>query len=138
MTVEEAEKSIELASELKLSGAGYMKLLGPERVAAACNGAGPERMSERARAILSKWLWLFKPCFDIHDCEFTYVCTRDREMFDVVNDKLAENCKRVSNLRYKWYNPMRYVARTAAWIIVGSCREFGWKDWCNAYHGDCV
>ena len=133
MTIDEADSTIFEARALGLRGADFMSSLGPEKVAAACNGAGPDRWPERARKKLTKWLWLFKTCFDIHDCEFEYGNDGSRGGFDRANDNLEINCRIACDSEYRWYNPMRYVARLAAGVVVDACRKFGWEDWVKAY-----
>lgn len=133
MTIAEADSTIFEARVLGLRGADFISGLGPEKVASACNGAGPDRWPERARRKLTKWLWLFKTCFDIHDCEFAFDNDGSRDGFDRANDDLELNCKIAADHEYKWYNPMRYVARLAAGVIVDACREFGFDDWIAAY-----
>lgn len=133
MTVDEAERSIRKAVKFGLLGSNLLVELGPEIVASACNGVGPARWSERVRRRLTKWLWLFKPGFDVHDCEFTYANDGSKTLFDRANDHLEWNLRRLSDLNYAWYNPVRYLARMASRAIADACREFGWNDWIDSH-----
>lgn len=133
MTAQEASDTIALAERLGLSGASFLDTLGPEKVAAACNGAGPERVSARCRRLLSWWFRIFKPCFDVHDCRFTYLNDGTRTLFDAANAELGLNCRKVADSRYRWFNPLRYIARFCGTVIEGTCREFGWGPWQEAY-----
>lgn len=132
MTVDEAERSIRRAVESGLLGSGLLVDLGPERVASACNGAGPARWPGRVRRGLTKWLRPFSAGFDVHDCEFTYANDGSRALFDRANDHLGRNLRMLSDLNYAWYNPVRYLARLAAGAVAAACREFGWPDWVAA------
>lgn len=133
MTVEEAEKSIARAEELGLHGAGFMKSLGPEKVAAACNGAGPASWPEERRRKLDRWLRVFRPAFDVHDCEFTYNNDGRLRMFTHVNDELEYNCRAIADAEYCFLNPMRYLARAGGAAVSDLCRMFGWGPWIIAY-----
>ena len=134
MTVEEAKKVIEEAYEKALYGWGFMRALGPERVAAACNGCGPDSWPQERRDKLGKWLKIFKPGFDGHDCRFTYDNDGTRERFDYANDELEKNCRLLADGKYGWYNPLRYLARRGGRLVADACRNFGWGAWQDAYN----
>lgn len=133
MTVEEAEKAIARAEELGLRGAVFMRSLGPEKIAAACNGAGPASWSERRRRKLGRWLRVFRPAFDVHDCEFTYNNDGSYPPFAAANDELEANCRIIADAEYCFLNPMRYLARAAGDAVADLCRVFGWGPWIIAY-----
>ena len=107
--------------------------LSDDQFSAACNGCGPDSWPEEARQKLTKWLATFSLAFDIHDCRFAFDNDGSREKFDFANDELEKNCLLLADLKYAWYNPLRYFARNRARLIATACRTFGWDAWQNAY-----
>ena len=134
MTVEEAKNTIAEMREKLLYGCWFMSGLGPEKVAAACNGCGPASWPEERRRKLGKWLKTFKLAFDSHDCRFTYDNDGSRERFDYANEELLKNCRLLADLEYKRFNPVRYFARNRAHIIFILCQNFGWSAYQDAYN----
>ena len=133
MTIEQARASIARAMDLGLSGAWFMRELGPERVARACNGIGPESWPEEARAVLNRWLGTFDVCADDHDCRFEYDNDGSDVKFRQANDELERNCLIVADAKYRWYNPLRYIARRKGRLMAQACRDFGWRAWRAAW-----
>ena len=134
MNVDEAKEVIRFAQDAAMYGWGFMLSLGPNRVAAACNGCGPDRWPQKWRDRLGRWLKTFKQAFDMHDCRFTYDNDGTREKFDYANDELEKNCRLLANMKYRWCNPLRYFARNRAHTIVDACRSaYGWSAYCEAY-----
>lgn len=134
MTPDGAVSVISEALHLGLSGAEFLRDLGPARVAAACNGIGPEWLPEALREKLSKWLALFILPADIHDCRFSY-CNDGTELgFWSANNELGRNCLLVADARYAWYNPVRYLARRGGRLVAAACQRYGWSAWRQAYH----
>ena len=133
MTVEEAEKAIARAEGLGLHGAGFMRSLGPEKVAVACNGVGPAGWPESRRRKLGRWLRVFRPAFDVHDCEFTYNNDGGLRGFVHANDELEANCRIIADAEYCVLSPMRYLARAGGAVVADLCRMFGWGPWIIAY-----
>lgn len=134
MTTEEAKCAIVDACNNALYGCFFMAALGIEKVASACNGCGPESWPQEWRDKLGKWLSTFSLAFDIHDCRFTYGNDGSREKFDYANDELEKNCKLLADLKYAWYNPLRYFVRKKAKLVGAACRNFGWSAWIKAYN----
>lgn len=133
MTIEQAKSSIARAMDLGLSGAWFLHELGPERVARACNGIGPECWSPGARAVLNKRLGIFGVCADCHDCRFEFDNDGSDAKFRQANDELERNCLIVADATYGWYNPMRYIMRHRGRLVAQACRVFGWSAWRAAY-----
>lgn len=134
MTPYEAQQRKNRIRDAELYGWQFVCSLPDDKFAAACNGCGPESWPEEKRRKLTKWLALFLPCFDVHDCDFTYRNDGSREGFDAANRRLRKNCRLVADDKYSWYSPLRYLARRAGKIIAGLCQEFGWSDWKKAYN----
>lgn len=133
MTPCEAQQRKAAFRDLELYGWSFVCSLTDEQFAAACNGCGPASWTEEWRARLSKWLSTFGPAFDGHDCRFTFDNDGSREKFDYANDELEKNCLLLADLKYSWYNPIRYFARNRAHLVATACRLFGWSDWKKAY-----
>ena len=133
MTQQEAIETIARAVRLGLSGAEFLARLGPERVAAACNGIGPEWLPERYRAKLDKWLAKFKTSADVHDCRFAFDNDGSDAKFRAANDELERNNVIIADSRHAWWNPMRYWERSTGRLMADVCREYGWSAWRDAY-----
>lgn len=133
ITIDEAIQSIARAVRLGLSGSEFMARLGPEKVAAACNGIGPERWSQKARDTLDKWLWLLRPAADGHDCRFAYDNDGSDAKFRAANDELERNGIICADAEYRWFNPLRYLWRHRARVMADMCRQYGWSAWRDAY-----
>jgi len=132
ITLTEAHDTIDEAARLGLSGAEFLATLGPSNVARACNGIGPERMPEKWRKKLTKWLSLFLVPSRGHDCRFTYDNDGTEARFRDANDELRRNCLIMADTK-AWYNPMRYVWRHRAHLTAWACQTFGWDSWREAY-----
>ena len=133
LTMQQAALDIGRALKLGLSGADWLYTLGPEKVAAAYNGIGPERMPEKWRARLDSWLWLFRVPCELHDCRFVHDNDGTEAKFRAANDELERNNLIVADAEYAWYNPLRYVWRRRARLVAWACREFGWSAWRDAF-----
>lgn len=133
ISINEAKYAIEEAQAVGLYGYVWFQNLGPERIAEACNGCGPEWLAEEWRKRLTEWLWLFFTPFCIHDCQFTYLNDALRETFNLANDDLERNCRLMADSEYGWWHPMRYVWRHRAHLVTECCRDFGWSAWRDAY-----
>ncbi len=133
MTETEAKKALTEIWEAGLYGRDFVHRLTIEQFASACNGIGPARWPAERRAKLDKWLAVFRRAADVHDCRFTYDNDGTRQSFDMANDELEKNCLILANLKYAWYNPVRYFARHGAHLIGAACREFGWEAYDEAF-----
>ncbi len=133
MTPYEAQQRKDTIRAAEMYGWQFVCGLTDEQFASACNGCGPESWPDEWRARLDKWLSTFGPAFDGHDCRFTFDNDGSREKFDYANDELEKNCLLLANLKYAWYNPLRYFARNRARLIAKACRNFGWQAWKDAF-----
>ena len=133
MTRDESRQTIHRAWQLGLSGAQFISDLGAVRVAAACNGIGPEWLPERYRAKLDKWLAKFKPAADVHDCRFAFDNDCTDAKFRAANDELERNNVIIADSRHAWWNPLRYCERSEGRLMAEVCRRFGWSAWRDAY-----
>ena len=134
MTIDEAKDAIAQIVAAQLHGADFVAALGPAKVAAACNGIGPESWPEDWRKKLNSWLSTFRLACDVHDCDFAYNNDGSVALFDAANERLLKNCLILADLKYAWYNPLRYFARNRAHLIALACSTFGWSSWQDAYN----
>lgn len=135
MSVEEAYQVIVSVCENEMYGWRFVASLTAEQIASACNGIGPESWPQERRALLDRWLATFRLAADVHDCRFTFDNDGSREKFDAANDELEKNCLLLADIKYAWWNPLRYFARNRARLIARACRDFGWSAWKAAYCG---
>lgn len=133
MTPYEAQTRKNRIRDLELYGWQFVCSLTDEQFSTACNGCGPASWPEEKRRKLTKWLAVFLSDFDVHDCRFSYDNDGSREKFEYANRELRKNCLISADDKYKWYNPVRYLARRAGKLIAALCQEFGWSDWKKAY-----
>lgn len=133
ISAKDARGAVDDAWDVGLYGAEWFAELGIERISRACNGCGPEWMSQSMRDILTAILDLFSPAFCIHDCRFAYDNNGTRGAFDAANEELLLNCMILADDRYGWYDPRRYIWRHRARIVFVACRDFGWSAWRDAY-----
>lgn len=133
ISASEALHAIGNAWNIGLYGAEWFARLGVSEVASACNGAGPEWMSQSMRDKLTAFLDIFFPAFCIHDCRFVYDNNGGRGAFDAANEELRLNCILLADDKYGWYDPRRYVWRHRARLVYIACKDFGWSAWRDAY-----
>lgn len=130
---EKAREAVWQAADLSLYGSLWFARLPINAVEAACNGCGPEWMSEAWRRKLTDWLDIFFTAFCVHDCRFMYDNNGSREKFDLANQELEKNCLLLADDKYAWHDPRRYIWRHRARLVGYACREFGWSAWRDAY-----
>ena len=130
-TIQEATRMLSLATAYGLYGAAKYINYPIETLAARWNGIGPERMSEKARKKLDKWLRLYKPACFIHDQDFAE-SDGTRGGFIAANDRLERNCLIIADDHYEWYDPRRYLARRGGRLVADACRIAGWRAWQDA------
>ena len=133
ISASDARDAIEDAWYIGLYGNVWFARLGIEKVASACNGCGPEWMSQSMRDKLTDFLSIFFPAFCIHDCRFVYDNNGTRGAFDAANEELRLNCLLLADDKYGWYDPRRYVWRHRARLVYIACKDFGWSAWRDAY-----
>ena len=133
MTAEEATIAMREIWNAGLYGRDFVFRFTPEQFAAACNGIGPESWPPERREALTTWLSTVLRAADVHDLRYTYDNDGTRQSFDAANDELEKNCLLLADLKYSWYNPIRYFARNRAHLVATACRLFGWSDWKKAY-----
>lgn len=97
----------------------------------AYDGAGNATMGEELRKLLNWYCRSFKPAILAHDIDFS-LGEGTREDFYQANERLEANCIKCADAKYKWYNPLRYLARHKAKAIRAVCDKFGWCSYLRA------
>ena len=125
-----------LAVLADLEGVDFLEGFSEDRIAAAYNGIGPSSMSEKDRKRLTKWLKVFESACLIHDMRYE-VSDGTRFSFNRANMELRENCLKLANYEYKWYDWRRYRARFVARALYAAvCTPIAWKVWVDCAAGD--
>lgn len=126
------ESLIHFAATKNLHGADALVAAGPDVVRDAYNGIGPEWLREDVREKVTKYLAVFAPAAVIHDLRYEY-SNGERYAFDVANMEYFVNCFKLARDRYAWYNPRRYFAQEAAWLMyLAVAGDGGWQAWNEA------
>jgi len=120
-TKEQARHLYNMAFALELSG--YQLLKDSEVVMRECNGVGADWMPDCMRTLCTKLNSVMELPAAIHDMRYaTGTTRRDRQAADM---EFLENCIRVINDTYAWWNPMRYIMSRRAVRFFSYLQLFG-------------
>lgn len=114
-----------------LSGTDFVKSLPLDQVVSTYNGIGPDSFPRPLCEALDRLAPEILPSVLIHDARFTFG-DGSREWFDAANDEFESNGLRIATLRFRWYNPRRYITRHRVRVYAQACRLFGWSAYCQA------
>ena len=114
---------ITIAKQNHLAGAEILDGFSELELARIYNGIGPDRLRE----IVTEANGLFEPAALIHDVRY-HVGGTKRD-FSAANDEFRENCYRLVDAAYSWWNPRRYKWRFRAWRYAHYCEDFGWEGY---------
>ncbi len=97
------------------------------------NGIGPKWAGQRLRAMVTQHLGLFEPAALIHDMR-NYRSDGSCKGFYYANMEFLENCLKLADHAYPWWNWRRYRARLVAHALYDFVRgDGGWKAWIDCY-----
>lgn len=132
-TLETINALIAKAEEADLFGLDFVKSLDKTVVQDSYNGIGPEFLDPDTRAKVTEHLYLFAPAALVHDLRNEF-SDGTRSSFEFANYEFLQNCRRLADHRYAWYNPRRYRARGVAQLlyVAVSAEKFGWRAWLEA------
>lgn len=132
-TLETINALIAKAEEADLFGLDFVKSLDKTVVQDSYNGIGPEFLDPDTRAKVTEHLNLFAPAALVHDLRNEF-SDGTRSSFEFANFEFLQNCRRLADREYAWYNPRRYRARTVAQLlfVAVSAEKFGWRAWLEA------
>lgn len=97
-----------------------------------CNGIGAEFQSLRSRKILTKLMYFAEASALIHDWQYSQSNGKQKQQKDADNLFLI-NCYAEINSTYKWYNPLRWLAKAIATIVHTILFKFGFIAYKIAY-----
>lgn len=121
-THEQARHLYNLAVALDLSGAELLR--DAETVIRQCNGVGASWMPDCMTALCTKLNGVMEVPAAIHDRR--YILNVDRLAADT---EFLANTMRMIELKYAWWNPMRYIMRRRAARYYTYLRAFGGRAW---------
>ena len=132
-TLETINALIAKAEEADLFGLDFVKSLDKTVVQDSYNGIGPEFLDPDTRAKVTEHLYLFAPAALVHDLRNEF-SDGTRSSFEFANYEFLQNCRRLADHEYAWYNPRRYRARGVAQLlyVAVSAEKFGWRAWLEA------
>ena len=132
-TMEKITSLIGKGIEAELFGMDFVQSLDLETVRDSYNGIGPEFLDGDTRAKVTEHLALFEPAALVHDLRNEF-SDGTRYSFNFANYEFLQNCRKLADLEYGWYNPRRYVARHVAHLlyVAVSAEKFGWRAWLEA------
>lgn len=97
------------------------------------NGIGPEWAGAKVRDKVTKYLAVFEPAALIHDMR-NYKSDGSGKGFYYANMEFLENCLKLADHAYPWWNWRRYRARLVAHALYDFVRgDGGWKAWIDCY-----
>jgi len=130
------EEIEELLKKAVVAGLDGLDFVGTFPVGTICreyNGIGPEWAGAAIREKTTAWLSLFEPAALIHDMR-NYRSDGSRHGFNYANMEFHENCLKLADHAYPWWNWRRYRARVVAHALYDFVRgEGGWKAWQDCY-----
>ena len=130
---EEIDKLIKTAVVADLEGLDFLYSFDRATLCREYNGIGPEWAGEKLRGKVTAHLDLFQPAAVLHDLR-NFESDGTRRGFNFANMEFLENCLRLANWRYAWYDWRRYRARAVAYALYDFvCGPGGWKAWMDCY-----
>ena len=117
-----------------LDGVEFLQEFDDEELCREYNGIGPEWAGAKVRGLATRYLGLFEPAALIHDLR-NYASDGSRFRFNYANMEFLENCRKLADAEYAWYDWRRYRARAIAHFLYDFVAgPGGWTAWadCNA------
>ena len=128
--IEELVKKAVLAD---LDGVEFLQGFDYATLCREYNGIGPEWAGAPIRAKVTRYLTLFEPAALIHDLR-NFKSDGTRHWFNYCNIEFHENCLKLADHAYPWWNWRRYRARLVAHALYDFVRDpGGWKAWQDCY-----
>ena len=128
-SIETIDKLLHAAHIANLDGTADAVAFGVVRLQEAYNGIGPESLPQELRDKVTRYLSLFAPAALIHDMRYDQSDgTRAAWMF--ANYEFFTNCFRLIREKHAWYDPRRYLAPEAAYLLyLAVSSDGGWQAW---------
>ena len=117
----------------ELDGVEFLQDFDDSTIRREYNGIGPEWAGETVRETATRYLTLFEPAALVHDMR-NYMSDGSRKGFYYANMEFHENCLKLADYAYPWWNWRRYRARLVAHALYDFVRgNGGWKAWTDCY-----
>ena len=117
----------------ELDGVEFIQEFDDSTLCREYNGIGPEWAGETVRAKVTQYLTLFEPAALVHDMR-NYMSDGSLKSFYYANMEFHENCLKLADHAYPWWNWRRYRARLVAHALYDFVRgNGGWKAWTDCY-----
>lgn len=129
---EDIEELLKIAVAADLGGVDFLSQFSYAQLADGYNGIGPEFLPADIRKKVSDQLDLFAPAALIHDLRYA-AGDGSRYGFNYANFEFRENCFKLAQGAYPWWNWRRYRALLAAEALFGAvASDAGWIAYCEA------
>lgn len=128
----EIDELLSTAVDAGLDGLDFAAQFDGEEMVRIYNGIGPELFGKDCRDALSRYLALFAPAALIHDLRYS---RSDGGTFNwhYANAEFRDNCLKLADWKYGWWNWRRYRARAVAILAFeGVEGPVGWIAWLKA------
>lgn len=127
------DAAVRRAFLVELDGCDFLASFDYEEIAREYNGIGPSWLKEEIRKKISRYLEIFIPAALIHDMRYS-LSDGMRAAFNFANYEFRDNCLKLADAAYPFWNWRRYRARAVA-VILFDCvsSEAGWMTWRWAY-----
>lgn len=130
---EDIEELLKIAVVADLEGLEFLQGFDYATLCREYNGIGPEWAGETVREKATRYLSLFEPAALVHDMR-NYMSDGSRKGFNYANMEFLENCLKLADHAYPWWNWRRYRARLVAHALYDFVRsEGGWKAWQDCF-----
>ena len=130
---EDIEELLKIAVAADLDGVEFLQGFDYSTLCREYNGIGPEWAGAPIRAKVTRYLSLFEPAALVHDMR-NYMSDGSRKGFNYANMEFHENCLKLADHAYPWWNWRRYRARLVAHALYDFVRgDGGWKAWIDCY-----
>ena len=131
-SIETINKLLHAAHIANLDGTADAVAFGVTRLQEVYNGIGPESLPPEIRDKVTRYLSLYAPAALIHDMR--YDCSDGtKAAWKVANYEFFANCFRLIRERFAWYDPRRYLAPEAAYLLyLAVSSDGGWQAWLDA------
>lgn len=133
---ENIEDLRKIAVAADLEGRDFLYQFTSDQLADGYNGIGPEWAGASIRAKVTRYITLFEPAALVHDMRY-YMSDGSRKGFNYANMEFHENCLKLADHAYPWWNWRRYRARLVAHALYDFVRgNGGWKAWIDPNRKD--
>ena len=117
----------------ELDGVEFLQDFDYATIVREYNGIGPEWAGAALRGIATKHLALFEPAAVLHDLR-NFKSDGTRYSFNYANYEFLENCRRLADAAYSWWDWRRYRARAVAKVLYDFVSgPGGWKAWIDCH-----